>query len=139
MVDYVAIKAADPGGTINEAYDAMSAETRAVSRGRYKVTQLMIAEETTIELADNFRNGLKAAVDAGQLPDWAMNALDTEGIDVNNSQVRAKLQQIVDAGALEQGDCDAVLAMGDEDVPVWPGLKHGHIQNARQTVFGRDS
>lgn len=131
-VDYAAIKAADPGGTVEAAFAAMNTETETVSRGLYRVTPMMIAREHDSDLADRFYAGLEAAVVANKMSAWALRFFESDGVDVNDAKTLAKLAEIKAAGALVQADIDLVLSMGDETVKKWPGLKPGHIQNARQ-------
>lgn len=131
-VDYKAIADADPGGDLTTAFLAMAAETETKSRGVHKVTQLEIANQTGMAVATRFRDGLDSAVTDGLVPGWVVGALDADGIDINHPSTQGAMDGLVTAQKLQQDDVDAIIAMGSETVNVWPGLKEGYLQNARE-------
>lgn len=131
-VDYTAIADADPGGDLNSAFDTMDAETVVKSRGKYLVTQMDIAEQLGLDAAVIVRDAFEAAVAANQLPSWVVTAMDAGGININHQGVATKVGQMVTASELTQAQADAFLDLGNATLSKWPGLKHGHLQNARE-------
>ncbi len=131
-VDYKAIADADPGGNLTVTFLAMAAETETRSRGIHRITQLEIAREVGMVAATRFRDGLDSAVTGSLIPAWVVGALDATGIDINHASTQGAMAGLVTAMKLQQDDVDAIIAMGSEVVNVWPELKEGHLQNARE-------
>lgn len=131
MIDYKLIADNDPGGDLEAAFATMAAETVSVPIPGKRQTYLSIADEAGFTEATALSATVDAAVSGGQLPKWVDTALERDGIDVTNPQVGPILNGLVNA-SLTQAMVDAILATGIEQQPKYPGLKEGHIQNARQ-------
>lgn len=116
---------ADTQLTLAEAFTALAA-LGAPSTHRAQKTYADVADEAGAGVASQ----LQTRVQATQ-PDWVDAALSNGGIDVNNHQVSALLNAMVDA-AFTQVMADAVVAMGVTFTKTFPALKMGHLQNARE-------
>lgn len=122
MVDYTLIANEDPGGTLEQAYATMVDRRVSVSRGVYKITDIMVAAEIGLSKAESFLSAVEAAVPA-RVSHW----IKTGGIDINHPDTIATLTAINPPHLAE------VLPMGSESVcPYGAGFKIGHLQNARQ-------
>jgi hypothetical protein len=130
MVDYKLIADSDPGGDLQAAFDTMAAETVSKTPEVYvNYTNLMAVD---LALAGQLSAIIKAAVDAGTLPEVVHIRLNNGGLNINNPSSGYVLQGFVEAGYLTQAEKDTIMAMGVVTTKKYPGLKPGHVQNARQ-------
>jgi len=110
------------------AFNAMAAENETTNPER-KLTYLQVANESTFAIAAE----LSAQVIENNMPNWVDAALSGEGIDVNNKQSQDMLNDIC-----SEATANTIIALGDVLTPKYPGLKIGHLDNARQMrVEGR--
>jgi predicted TIM-barrel enzyme len=121
MIDYKNIADNDPGGDLEIAFATMAAMTVS-STPEKMLTYIGVAKATSFAAAVELQASVKANV-----PEWVDSALNGDGIDVNDSQSQALLNSIV-----SKETADAIIASGVETNPVYPGLKVGHLANARQ-------
>ena len=122
-VDYKLIADNDPAGELQSAFDSMKTET-VTSTPEVMVTYRRISASVSLAASAE----LEAAVLAAQaMPSWVNTALASDGIDVNDPQVSATLNNIVSADTAA-----AIIAMGIVTIPKYAGLKIGHLANARQ-------
>lgn len=120
MVDYTAIADGDPGGALEEAYATMTAATITQSRGPHPVTDIRVAGEIGLTAAEEFFAAVEAAIPA-RVVGW----FHSVGVDINHPDTVATLN------AINPPHKDAVLAMGNETVPEYPGLTIEHLKKAR--------
>jgi len=77
---------------------------------------------------------VKAGIQSSALDDDSKNFLiseiDGEGLDLNHSETRTMVQSFVDSEVMTTAESEQLLSVIDETVPVWQGLKNGHVQNA---------
>lgn len=57
-----------------------------------------------------------------------------DGIDLSSAHTRGLLDQLQAGGVLTATQVVALKALGERTRPKWPGLKEGHIQNARHHI-----
>lgn len=131
MIDYKAIADGDPGGDLEAAFAAMAAETVTVQIPGKRQTYISIADEVGFAEAAALSGTVEAEVTAKQLPKWVDVALEQDGIDVTNPQVKPILDGMVN-DLLTQAMVDAIIATGSEDRPKYPGLRIGYLADARR-------
>lgn len=122
-VNYKLIADNDPGGTLEDAYTAMSAET-VTTAPKVMVTYRKVAASVNLEASAELEASVIASVD---VPDWVNIALADGGINVNDPQTEGLLSTLVSPQT-----ASAILDMGIVTDPKYPGLKIGHLSNARQ-------
>lgn len=125
MVNYKAIADAAAGyPDWQAAYLALSAELEPVS---YRT---LTGNDLRIWAASNAYDyeTIKAASDP--LSDLAMKVVDNPAsvLDVDQPPI----QGFIAALPITQAGKDSMLAMASQQLPTWPGLKPGHVQNAMQ-------
>lgn len=125
MVDYKLIADNDPGGDIETAYAAMAAET-VTSTPETRLTYLSIANRVGYAAAAALYDRVIA-----NMPAWINQAMMQGGVDVNNPQTAGILNSLVGGGFTAKMMSDIINA-GVESSPKYPGLKIGHLANARQ-------
>lgn len=130
MVNYELIADNDPGGDLEAAFALMKAETITQPKDR-KVNYVQIANEAGFTEASALEYRIKALVSTSNLPEWVHDALKSEGLNINDSQVSAQLNALVDGTTLTTAHVDAILAMKNEVSPKYPGIKLGHLETAR--------
>lgn len=124
-VDYKLIADGDPTGDLFVAYDTMLAQTETVSKGVFKVSDIMVAKEIGLTKANLFLDAVETF-----MPSRVANWIQGQGIDINDAETVAALGTIT---ALVAEDLAAVLAMGTSTACIYgTGFKPGHLQNARQ-------
>lgn len=128
-MNWTQIANGDPGGTVDQAFSAMAAETVS-NTAEKRVTDIDMARDMGFAQANNFLNGIQAAIDAQAIPARVMRWIETVGLDVNNNQVATVLGNLVTAGHVTAGQVNAVLALGR--VAKYPGLEKWHIEKARR-------
>ena len=121
MVDYKKIADGDPSGDLDTAFNTMAAETEVTTPEKLMTYRTVASEVGFAESAE-----LEAGVLAG-MPQWLNADLQTRGIDVNNPDVIALIGTLVSAPT-----ATSILASGQVSSLVYPGLKIGHLANARQ-------
>lgn len=130
MIDYRAIIEDDPGGDLETATAALAAMTVESMQDK-SVTYVSIAREAGADVADAFQDRVAELSAANVLRGWVSEALETEGLNVNNPQVVARLNAMV-GGGFTQAHTDAILAMRVSSRQKHPGILPGHVQNARE-------
>ena len=120
MVDYKLLADEDVGGDLRTAYEAMVVMT-VDSTPKKLMTYVDIASEVGFTEASD----LEVAVVAGS-PAWVHDALQTRGLDVNDSVVQAQLLILV-----PQHEA-AITAAGVVTEKKYPGLKEGYLSDARR-------
>ena len=128
MTDYKAIADADVAlaePDLETAYNTLAAQT-VTTNPELMLTYIGISNRVGFTIASKLSARVVATMDA-----WVHEALQNEGIDINNAQTPVLLDSMVDA-TFTQADADAIKAAGNIDVPVFPNLKLGHLQNARE-------
>lgn len=122
MVDYTKIADGDPGGELADAFNAMRVETEPSNS---------VAFHTYVSIggAIGFNTALQlSARVTSLLPSWVDEALQSEGLDVNDAQIPVLLDSLVDVN-FTQGMADAVKGAGTQLKYI--GLAVGHLANAR--------
>lgn len=124
IIDYKLLADNDPGGDLMTAFESMQGET-ITTRPEVMITYRKIGAAVGLQESAE----LEAAVNTpgNGIPKWVDAALSTDGIDVNNQQVSAILTMLVTSETAA-----AILAMGEVVTAKYPGLKPGHLQNARE-------
>jgi len=125
MTNYKLIADGDPGGNIDTAFASMKAETVTTSP-EVRLTYLAVARSVGAGAASK----LNARVLATQSP-WVDHALNNEGVDINNPQIPALLNSMVNA-TFTQANADAVKAIGNVTQSKYPRLRQGHLEDARR-------
>ena len=123
MVNYKIIADNDPGGDLETAFAAMSAET-VTSAPEVMVTYRRISAVVSLAASAELEAAVKSEL---TIPSWVNTALASDGIDVNDVQVSAVLDTLVSAGTSAE-----IKAMGVITEPKYKGFKIGHLANARQ-------
>lgn len=121
MTDYKGIADGDPTGDLQAAFDSMAAETVATTPEKL-MTYRSIANEVSFAASAELETSVLAS-----MPAWLNANLQTGGIDVNNSQTAALLGSLVTTAT-----ADAIIAAGVINVAKYPGLKIGHLADARR-------
>ena len=124
MINYKLLADNDPGGELQAAFDSMAAETVATTP-ETQVTYTTLARDVDLVTANALTSKLSTQ------SAWIDNALNSECINVNNPQVGPFLDALVDTD-FTQLMADNVKALGNVISPKYPGLKIGHLANARQ-------
>ena len=112
------------------AYNAIAPATLSTSLGNHKQTYVSLAGDIGADMVNQLENGLSQAVASGAVRPWVTEALETEGLNVNDTGVAAALDGLVDNFGIDQPLVSAILETGYTDAPVFPGLKVGHVQTA---------
>lgn len=128
-MNWTQIANGDPGGTIDQAFASMSAETIPNTLEK-RVTDVDMARDMGFSQTNNFLSGLQAAIDASAIPQRVMRWIETVGLDVNNAQVATVLGSLATSGYITNAQVTAVLALGR--VAKYPGLQKWHIEKARR-------
>ena len=119
------IGSADPS-QYELAYDAMKLETITVS-----VTEDVKVNEATILTLLGTSAGIVLIDKLSAIHPSIARLLQGDGISVTNpeSKIHALL---LGEGVLTQAEHDWIVSFYTKEVPVWEGLKPGHVQNALQ-------
>lgn len=117
---------------VNNAFDAIKGLKTLTSRGNYKQTYVSLAAEIGADFVDQLSGGITQAIAAGVVKPWVNEALETEGLNINDPNVTTKLSALVGNFGIDQPMVDAVLGTGMGDVYNFPRLKPGHVQFALQ-------
>lgn len=125
MINYKLIADNDPGGDVEAAYASMSGETVS-STPETRMTYLSIANRVGFGTAA----ALYERVVAG-MPAWVNESMLNGGVDVNNPQTYGLLRSLI-GGNFTADMADAIVSAGIERTPKYPGLRLGHLVNARQ-------
>lgn len=122
-IDYKLIADSDSGSDLEQEYNSLASLTTPVSKGSYKVTDLMIASSLGVTRTVSFLAGLDQAVAAGDLPSIVLDWLKKDGIDINHPDTSASLNYLVSKSHIGNTDVEEILALGSEQQYVFPGLK----------------
>lgn len=133
MVDYKLLADNDPGGDLDTAFATMSAET-VTSNPVKRMNYIDVSDECGYALAVKLATAIAAAIGGGLMPDFVETVMNGRGLDVNNAQVQAQLQALADNPAVEFDAADMALltSKGAVSSPKYPGLKVGHLDDARR-------
>ena len=115
---------------INAAYDAIEPLDESVSKGIHKQTYISLAADIGFSDATEFSTAIATAIGNASLPAWVNDAMNGDGINVNDSDVSGVLAILVANFGLSQSVSDAILATGSHSVPKFKNLKRGHVQTA---------
>ncbi len=121
--------------SIFDAFNAIKDNVSPKSRGNYSQTYVSLAAEIGASMVDQLVDGVTAAIAAGAMKSWRNEALETEGLNVNDPGVAAELNALVGNFGIDKPLVDAVLATGFESVLDFSGLKPGHVQNALEMNY----
>ena len=121
MADYKFIADNDPGSDLDLAFLSMSIET-VTSNPEKLMTYRSIANEVGYAESVELENGTAA------LAKWVNSDLQGRGIDINSPQTA----ELLGSGIVSNETATKLLAAGVVSSPKFPGLKKGHLQNARQ-------
>jgi len=130
-VDYKFLADNDPGGELEVAFSAMAAE-KIIEPHELILTDKGLANKLGLTKAIAFKENLKSAVVAGALPQDVIDWFVSTGIDINHPDVEITLNALRVAGFLTLAQVSDVLNLRNKDNPKYPGLKIGHLQNARE-------
>ncbi len=129
-VDYKLYADNDPGGDLTQAFRAMSLETVATTP-IMRLNYIKVADKVDFGTAVNLGEAIEQAIVDKLVPSWIRTAMESSGLDINNQQVQSTLSAMVNKGITEKQK-DLIIAVGKVEVPKYPGLKEGYLQNARQ-------
>ena len=113
-------------------FDAIKNETTAVAKGYNKQTYVSLGGVLGLALTTQLETAVDAAIVAGDMAPWISQALNGAGINASDPQISGLLDSLKDKHGIDQLLIDAVAALAVETVPLFPGLKPGHVQNALQ-------
>jgi len=129
-MDYDAIRADDPGGTVQEAHATLAAMTITETYERMVTERGLYNELGPTEAEDILTAITGSAVVPTRAKAWL--APDAGGIDVGSAVARSMLDAMETAGELTAQQVEALKALGEREVAKYPGLKQVHIQIARE-------
>lgn len=119
-VNYKLIADNDPGGDLETAFNTLASET-VITTPETMITYRKIAASVSLTATAELEQAISA------LPLWVNKALQTDGIDVNDPQTAAALSSLVSTETAA-----SIIALGKISTQKYPGLKLGHLQNARE-------
>jgi len=138
MYDWNQLRADDPGYpgdtvSITDAHAALSAMSVTQSRGMHRIDLRDIYNALGSAQGEIVISALETAgqsnpVIARALA-WSQPGEDM-GIDICDAEVQAVFQSLV-GGVVTQAMIDSIIALASETVAKYPGLKPGHIVDAR--------
>lgn len=140
IVDYPSIKAdGDATGLTDkeQIYQALLLLTDDVPRTRYMLNErtitaaLILDTATPYTDAQAFMTGIASAGAAGAIPNYLVDDLAGEGLDVCDPLISAALSSLADTYGITQGMVDKLLALRTEyGVKRYPGLRRGYVITA---------
>lgn len=132
---YEKIKANDPGGTAQEAADALAPvmaqkekalDDRMISERRVFAILGMVSGEAFMA-AIEASNDIPARVKAWFKP-------SEQGVDVLDPSAAMIIGMMVAGGVIGQAEADSLMAFGYEEESEYPGITATMVQNARDQV-----
>lgn len=115
---------------VDAAWQTLAARTTAVTVETF-ATVRTLAARLPADAARRVIGGIRAAAQADPLVDEILLLMRTgQGVDLGHPATAAMVGQLVTAGALQQADADALLALAVVDQPVYPGLTVEQIVTA---------
>jgi len=108
-----------------EVAPILMAETITREKTSARYTDLDILRELGMETGGAILDKLEAV-----LPARVVQSMQDQGIDLAHSETKKTLQLLVIGGAISQPDYELLLALTNETVPRFPGLRPGEVQNA---------
>lgn len=119
----------DPGGTLESAFATMEAAT-VNTTPKYRLTYMSIASKVDLAAAIAIEKAIDGAIGLKAIPKWVATIMVTTGLDINDPQVQMILGQLIGAN-LSEAQADKILAVGVVKEPMYPGIKIGHLNDAR--------
>lgn len=129
MIDYQAISDADPGGDLQAAFAALSAETISVLRG---VDERMLSARGVYGIIG--KTAGKAALDAikaGEADDDVKAWFSPSEGGIDSFLIGPTFQGLADGGVITQAEADLVISYAYTIQPKFPGLTIAQIDKAR--------
>jgi len=130
-VNYQQLAQDDPGGTLDEAFAIMSNKKVDVIID-VRLNDVALASRVGIGKAMQFQGALKAAVADGGMPGDVLDWFNGSGIELNNNESIGLLNSMADNGYISLQLRDEIIALRVVKKDMYPGLKIGHLQNARE-------
>lgn len=130
MIDYKKIATDDPGGTLEAAFATMSAETVDVLR---PVDDRMISSRGVYGIIGQTAG--KAAMDAiksSQSDEDVKSWFSPSEGGIDSFLIKDIFDGLAANNVITQAEADLVKAYAYTKQPKYPGLKMGHLQDARR-------
>ena len=118
--------------TVEAAFDAIKDLTVVSVRDSGRQTYASLAGTLGLALTSQLEAAMGLAATAMVIGPWVDKALNNDGIDSSDPQVIGLLTSLIDQFGIDQELVDAIASLSSETVPMFPGLKLGHVQNALQ-------
>jgi len=119
----------DPGGAVDDAFNAMSSEMTH-GNGQRLLTDQSIANDLGLIRGVAIMTAIEQAVSDGVLPSRIIRWIEGHGIDVNHADTQSTLESLEISEYITTDQRNAIIALGHE--PKFPGLTLSDLQKARR-------
>ncbi len=121
--NYTKIADNDPSGDLETALAKMLLMTEEVTPDEVMVTYRTVGRDVGLAESKEFEDALIASAD---IPLWVNEALNSDGLNVNDPQTAGTLKEILNADL-----ADSIIALGVLTSLMFPSLRAGELQTAR--------